>query len=50
MMQMVKVLRGLRQEDVPSQPLENASEATFEELSRILTAILMPTAFWTLGA
>ena len=36
MMQMVKVLRGLRQEDVPSQPLENASEATFEELQPYL--------------
>ena len=38
MMQMVKVLRGLRQSDVPAEGLENPSEATEEELRPYLLA------------
>jgi hypothetical protein len=38
MMQMVKVLRGLRQADVPTMPLENPSEATEETLRPYLLA------------
>jgi len=36
MMQMVKIVRSLRQDAVPSDPLENPAEATYEELKPYL--------------
>ena len=38
MMQMVKIVRGLRQENVPAEPLANPSEASYEELEPYLLA------------